>query len=163
MQETHSAAAVANTFLELARREGHSLTNMQVQKLAFMSHGVHLAAFDSPLIHECPRAWTFGPVIPTLYESLRRYGSNTVTGMLEATDQVVANSSAEKAINATWDAYKGWTGAQLSKLSHVKGGPWDRVWNAPDGKGKFGYIPDAIIKDYYLARVSLQPKAAVAC
>lgn len=98
MQETHSAAAVANTFLELARREGHSLTNMQVQKLAFMSHGVHLAAFDGPLIHECPRAWTFGPVIPTLYESLRRFGSNTVTGTLEASDQVVANSSAEKAI-----------------------------------------------------------------
>ena len=161
MQETHSAAAVANSFLERAKRESHSLTNMQVQKLVFMSHGVHLAAFDSPLIHERPRAWTFGPVIPTLYESLRKYGSNTVTECLIAEDQISQNSLAEKAINATWDAYKGWTGSQLSKLSHVKDGPWDSVWNAPDGKGKFEYISDGVIKDYYLARVSHQPKAAV--
>lgn len=149
---TNSAAAVANAFLRLARDEGHSLTNMQVQKLVFFAHGVHLAGFGEPLIHEHPRAWTFGPVIPELYEALRKYGSKDVTEELKADDQI-EEKSAERAINATWKAYKGYSASQLSKISHIKGGPWDSVWNCEEGGGRFGVIPDRIIREYYSSRV----------
>lgn len=158
---THSAAAVANAFLGLARESGLALTNMQVQKLVFFAHGVHLAGFNEPLIHEHPRAWTFGPVIPELYEALRKYGANVVTEDLAATDKVEAET-AKRAIEATWKAYKGYSASQLSRISHIKGGPWDLVWNSPDGQGRFSPISDAIIRDYYAGRVKTKEAGAAA-
>jgi uncharacterized phage-associated protein len=153
MQDTHSSAAVANAFLELAKGEGINLSNMQLQKLVFFAHGVHLAAYSSPLIHEHPKAWTFGPVIPQLYEALRRYGSDTVTESLSAHDAVESTGTAIQAIQATWHAYKKYSASQMSKISHIKGGPWDQVWNDAGGKGRFEVIPDHVIKDYYSSRV----------
>lgn len=158
---TYSAAAVANVFLQLARDEGKKLTNMKVQKLVYFAHGVHLAGFDTALVHDHPRAWTFGPVIPPLYEELRKYGADTVTEDLQAIDEV-DSPSAMKAIEATWKAYKDYTAAQLSKISHIKGGPWDLVWNDPDGNRRFDVIPDPLIKDYYLNRVEKKRAAATA-
>lgn len=152
MQESHSAAAVANAFLRLARDEGKNLTNMQVQKLVFIAHGVHLGAYNSPLVHEHPLAWTFGPVIPSLYDQLRKYGSNHVTEDVDAgSDVVVDGTEADDAIKATWEAYKNYSGGQLMRMSHVKHSPWDIVWNSPSGK--FALIPDHIIKDYYTPKV----------
>jgi len=158
---TYSAAAVANVFLQLARDEGKALTNMKVQKLVYFAHGVHLAAFNEPLVHEHPRAWTFGPVIPPLYEELRKYGSDTVTEDLKASDSVDSHSGM-KAIEATWKAYRDYTAAQLSRISHIKGGPWDLIWNDPDGNQRFEVIPDYMIKDYYLSRVEKKQAAATA-
>lgn len=161
MTETNSAAAVANAFLQLARDSGLSLTNLQVQKLVFFAHGVHLAGFGEPLIHEHPKAWTFGPVIPALYEELRQYGSREVTHDLPA-DDAIERESAKRAIEATWKAYKGYTASQLVKISHIKGGPWDTVWNAPDGKGRFALISDNVIRDYYRNRVTAKGKPQAA-
>jgi len=158
---SNSAAAVANSFLELAQESGFSLTNMQVQKLVFFAHGVHLAGFGEPLIHEHPRAWTFGPVIPELYEELRKYGSSVVTEKLKAPDSVESDTG-KRAISATWRAYQGYSAGQLSKISHIKNGPWDSVWNAPDGKGRFGLISDSVIRDYYLSRVKTKEISSVA-
>jgi hypothetical protein len=44
--------AVGNWLLDRAEEQGESLTAMKLQKLAYVSHGWHLAVFDEPLTHD---------------------------------------------------------------------------------------------------------------
>lgn len=157
----HSALSVANAFLDLADKEGKNLTNMQVQKLVFFAHGVHLAAYNSPLISDKVKAWTFGPVIPPLYNRLKKYGNGNVTSKIDLDDEdhddILTHPKAKSAIESVWRKYKGYSGSKLSAISHAKGSPWDTVWNAPNGE--FAVIPDDVIRDYYSPRVVKRQQA----
>lgn len=157
-----TALAVAQTFLDMAEQEGRRLTNMHLQKLVFFAHGVHLAAFDGePLIEESVRAWDFGPVIPPLYERLRRFGSGTVDVSLapNTRDRLDPTGHEMQAIRSVWNAYKSYDGWSLSKISHVKGGPWDVVWNSQGNR--YGDIPNELIRTYYSSRVKPAPGSAI--
>ena len=73
------ATAVANDFLDLAGSESCPLSQMQVQKLLYFSHGWHLALRGEPLTVEPFEAWDYGPVVRRLWERLRKYGNKPVT------------------------------------------------------------------------------------
>jgi len=149
-----SAIAVAQRFLDLAAAEGKALTNMQLQKLVFFAHGVHLAGFDAPLIDEPVKAWDFGPVIPELYEKLRQFGRDYVTGELapDLRETIESDPQADEAIMAVWEAYRKHTAFQLSQITHLPKTPWDQIWNKPNGR--YMIIPNDIIKEYYKNRVN---------
>lgn len=151
----YAAITVAQAFVDLASAEGGGLTNMQLQKLVFISHGVHLAAFDKPLILEAIKAWNFGPVIPELYETLRKFGSRPVSKYLGVeTSAIKSNDSANCAVNEVWKILGRFGGWQLSEITHQKGSPWDQVWNKQGDR--YGTIPNGVIKAYYkpLVKVS---------
>lgn len=146
-----SAMAVAQTFLYLAAREGQALTNMKLQKLVFFSHGVHLAAYGgAPLIDDPIRAWDFGPVIPPLYERLRRFGKGTVAADLGPCESMLLANSELQAIRSVWEAYKGYDAWALSRITHQPQSPWSQVWETC----RYGDIPNALIELYYRARVT---------
>ncbi|MBV4514936.1 Panacea domain-containing protein [Pseudomonas kurunegalensis] len=148
-----SAIAVAQAFLDLAKKERRSLTHMQLQKLVFFAHGIHLAAYDGePLIDDDIRAWDFGPVIPSLYERLRKFGRGEVDPVISARDRdrLDPGSSEMQAIRSVWEAYKDYSAWELSSITHRPGSPWSKVWD----RSKYGDIPDRIIRDYYEGRVT---------
>ena len=150
-----SAIAVAQAFLDIATKEGTSLTHMQLQKLVFFAHGVHLSAYKGkPLIEDEIRAWDFGPVIPTLYERLRRFGSEGVEPTISAQDRdtIDPGSTEGQAIRGVWKAYKGFSGWELSNITHRAGSPWSKVWS----RSKYADIPNRIIREYYDGRVTLK-------
>jgi uncharacterized phage-associated protein len=59
----YPAAAIANEFIKVAKRNGVLLTPMKLQKLVYFAHGWYLALLGKPLINEPVEAWKFGPVI----------------------------------------------------------------------------------------------------
>lgn len=141
-----SALEVAQEFLDLARNENRNLTNMQLQKLVFFAHGIHLGAFGRPLIDDEVRAWDFGPVIPELYERLRRYGRGVVTDDLPHDPDAIAPDGSEmEAIRTTWETYRDTGAWTLSTISHLEGSPWEQIWR----QRKYAPIPNDIIQDYY--------------
>jgi uncharacterized phage-associated protein len=146
-----SAIAVAQAFLDLAAHEGRSLTNMKLQKLVFFAHGVHLAAYDgSPLIEDPIRAWDFGPVIPPLYEKLRRFGKGTVDPTIAPAERTLDPDGSEfQAIRSVWEAYKAYDAWSLSRITHQPGSPWSKIWEAC----KYDDIPNEVIREYYQGRV----------
>jgi uncharacterized phage-associated protein len=85
-----SPIAVANAFLKVADDHNRPLANMQLQKLVYFAHGWHLALKGEALIDTPLLAWNFGPVIPPLYNSLKKFGAGPVSG------PIVKNAEASK-------------------------------------------------------------------
>lgn len=141
----YSSHAIANEFIKLAEEQGRQLTNMQLQKLVYIANGFSLAINDRPLYFEDTQAWQWGPVIPKLYKSLRKYGSSTVTDFLETDDKVDQTSQDAEIIRAVFENYGRYTGSQLSALTHQPNTPWHETWN----DRQFSSINPEVIKKHY--------------
>lgn len=141
----HSSLAVANRFLALANQQGDALTPMQLLKLVYLAHGWMLGLHGRPLISDNVEAWQYGPVIPKLYNAVRKFKSQPVTGSLPAFDTQF-DEAEEDIIRQTYEIYGGKTGPALSRLTHRPGGPWETVYE----HGSFGTtIPNDLIEDHY--------------
>lgn len=138
----HDVAAIANEFLRLAREEGRTLTNMQLQKLPYIAQGWSLALRNGqPLIEQPVEAWPYGPVYQRLYDSLAQYGSGPVLDFIHENDgnpflviddrgkQISNNlTSDDRAlIQAVWNNYRNYSAYQLSALTHQPNTPWSRT------------------------------------
>lgn len=132
----YSAAAVANCVLEEARERGLEVTNLKLQKLVYFAQGFALARLEHPLFREEIQAWTYGPVIPALYERLKHYGAEVVRGMLEAPDSMQGDEEGREVVREVLDVLGGLTATQLVRLSHSGGSPWE----AAKRQGKFTRI-----------------------
>ena len=142
-----SSLAVANAFLKIAEEEGKELTNMQLQKLVYIAHGYALALLDRPLYWDTTRAWQWGPVIPNLYDPLRKYGRRIVTEPLETDDKLDDDGEEMNIIKGVWKEYGYLSGGKLSAITHRDNTPWSQTWE----KEKFGCIPNDVIGCYYRA------------
>lgn len=142
----YSAESVANSFLDLARRDKKSLTNMQLQKLVYIAHGYHLARFGTPLFHNNIHAFEWGPVIPNLYKTLRQYGAGEVRDFIQTDSAPIGDDTAAmEIIREVWQDYKEFSGLELSDLTHRAGSPWNETWRT----NRFGVIPDELITEHY--------------
>jgi uncharacterized phage-associated protein len=174
--------AIANYLLDLARAKGSSLTPMKLQKLAFFSHGWHLALTDSPLIIGGVQAWKYGPVITSLYATFREFGNQAIPckaqdirfvpgpkgeAKLEpyepSIDTDVGQGDKELAkaiINRVYEVYGKYEGLQLSDMTHREGTPWWTVRKEYQGEMPRGLkIPDEMIISFFKKQLQKQPTA----
>ena len=136
------------------------LTVMKVNKLAYISHGFTLAIQDRQLFRDRIEAWKYGPVVPSLYYTLKEFGGNNIHTLpycgtdldgpqlakrLEFT--TVSIPEQHKAIvDRVLDVYGNYSGVGLSTITHTKGSPWHQCYR----EGETGImIPDEITKKYY--------------
>jgi uncharacterized phage-associated protein len=119
----YDSKVIADWFVRRAKRDGRTLTNMQLQKLVYFAHGWSLALLHGPLVTSRVEAWEWGPVLPDLYRDLARWGAGPVEGPLLAFDEPL-ESEEEELLEAVYQAYGTRTAAQLSALTHAKGTPW---------------------------------------
>lgn len=170
----YPAAAVANEFLQLGMNVNAPITPMKLLKLVYLAHGWHLGLTDKPLINEPVQAWKFGPVIPSLYHALKKYGNNPITHLISDEDwfgsdpalygglriapfeysidqgpEANENQFAKKLVARVWEVYSGFSPIQLSNLTHEKGSPW---YETPDRDKKRGVaIGENLIREYFKA------------
>jgi uncharacterized phage-associated protein len=175
--------AIANFFINVANSAGTPATPLKIIKLVYIAHGWHLGLTGAPLINEPPQAWRYGPVIPSLYRSLKSYGNEPVRNplteftstdpldwVLEERDVALPNDPRTVAfLQSVWDAYGRLSAMQLSELTHQPGTPWERIWNDRGGRYSRGVeIPEEWITEHYRrlgeargTRGARQPAAAV--
>lgn len=152
MPAPYNPLTVANRFIALAERDGRRFTPMQLIKLAYIAHGFSLAINRRPLLNESIEAWRYGPVVPSLYRRLKRYGSRGVDEVLPPaffglrTEQL--DEDDEKLVDAVFDKYGQLSGTQLSYLTHRPGTPWAENYE-PDTYG--AEIDDQQIRAHYQA------------
>ena len=157
----YNAKAVANEFLDLARAQGKQLTPMQLQKLVYFAHGWFLAITGEGLLDERIEAWQWGPVVPSLYNEFKRFGSDPITEpagefryrspkmvfepyrLVGDTDQ---DNTARKVIRRIWEIYGKYSASQLSSMTHEPESPWTKT----EGKEIRGTdISNELIKGYF--------------
>lgn len=147
---------VANRFLTLAQAKGDALTPMQILKLVYMAHGWMLGLVGRPLIKEEVEAWQYGPVIPELYNALRRYKSQPVSALIEGVGSEL-DAQETHIVDQVYQIYGHRSGPALSRLTHQAGSPWAKVYT----RGSFGVeIPNDLIEDHYAMLAKRSQEAA---
>jgi uncharacterized phage-associated protein len=152
----YPAKAVANEFLELAKRDGKPLTAMQLQKLVYFAYGWYLAITGKRLINERIEAWQWGPVVPSLYSEFKRFGSDSITDFATETassrpyrvrsDDSIQDGEALRIIKRVWEVYGKYSASQLSTMTHEQNSPWAQT---PERDVKGTDIPDDLIATYF--------------
>jgi len=167
----YDARAIANYFLDLATRDGKTLTPMQIVKLVYYAHGWNLAITDQPLITERVEAWRYGPVIPSVYHSFKMYGNRPIEdpardlvippgewysrGWPEPfsidnnKDDPTQNEFVKKLLERVWQSYGQFTGVQLSNMTHEPESPWATTRRRTHD-AKWAVISDDVIRDYFI-------------
>ena len=137
--------AVANRFLDLADRKHDAITPMQLLKLVYIAHGWMLGLNGRPLINDDVEAWQYGPVIPRLYNRVRKFRSMPVEGPVPGANGTLDDDE-RSIIDQVYKLYGHYTGPALSRLTHAKGTPWDQTYIP----GQYGVtISNDIIEDHY--------------
>ena len=69
---------VIDFILDWARDSGELITNMWLQKLLYFAQGQYLARTGNKLFSDRIEAWQFGPVVPSVYNKYKIYGTNPI-------------------------------------------------------------------------------------
>jgi uncharacterized phage-associated protein len=71
---------IAKYFLLLSQRDGELITPLKMQKMIYFAYAVYLLQKKGrdKLFQERIEAWPSGPVIPSLYRDLKRYGFSSI-------------------------------------------------------------------------------------
>jgi uncharacterized phage-associated protein len=165
----HASVEIANEFLRLA---GGRLTQMQVQKLAYIAHGWNLAINGEPLIAEPPRAWPYGPVYVDLYEHTKLFGKDFIGRLVTPDDSMPARffgssgnarpyearltPSQREIIRQVWQRYGSLSAIRLSELTHQPNTPWYNAFR----RGQGAELPNEEIRVHYLELAQRASSAA---
>ena len=157
----YRAASIANEFLDLSDQAERKLTQIEIQKLVYFAHGWNLALTDKPLIGEFIEAWRYGPVVRTLYDAFRKFGSEPITekatswrmdsnGKFDCETPVIQSDSpvddfyARELVSKVWQKYGSLSAFKLVEITHLPDSPWRQAFeqNKP-------YIPNESIQAYF--------------
>ena len=135
MSAPYSPAAVANEFLLRGQRESKPLTQLQIQKLTYITHGWYLGVTGGKLFDEPIEAWPHGPVIPSLYHEFKKFGRDPITQLAHVSQDIddeprepfvgSDDTDTTNLIEWVWKKYGGKSGGQLRSLTHAPRTPWD--------------------------------------
>lgn len=146
----YSSVKVANEVLNLAAASipPRSVTPLHLLKLVYIANGWSLAFNDEPLVHEAAEAWTYGPVIPSLYQSVRHFRAAPISNLITGDyDQNELLHQDKELIAAVYRAYGHLSGIQLSNMTHVDDTPWSITWAG--GAGQNDIIRSDLIAGHY--------------
>lgn len=119
----YSAAIIADYFLFKAQQQGQELlSNMKLQKLVYYAQGLHLALGGSPLFEENLEAWTYGPVVPSLYRKYKAYGSGCISADPFFNPEIIDERTKEF-LDEVYDVFGQFSAIRLMELSHS-----DKCW-----------------------------------
>lgn len=135
-------------------------TQIQVLKLAFLSHGYALGMTGRPLFKERIEAWKYGPVIPALYEAIREHGNAPIPHLSSCKTSLTSPGLEKRMselgrlfepdnmsiVKETVKSYGDFEAFELSSLTHMEGTPWKA---AMDRGGCYTPIENAELKSYY--------------
>ena len=136
----------------MCRKSGWKYSNLEIQKLLYLSHMFHLVhESEQPLLEERFEAWQWGPVIPILYYQLKINGTEPIKRSFLAwklADDARKDSSEVGWMDYITDLIPPGNGPRLVALTHYENGAWRKHYEHM----KNNVIPDSYIVEEYHAR-----------
>jgi uncharacterized phage-associated protein len=142
-----SALQAAETLVEIG---GKAFSNLQIQKLLYLGQMLYLGENKVPMFEEDFEAWKLGPVLPSVYQRAKIYGSRPVEKLF--TETTYSEESPERAmLRRVLGELPDKSPWKLVGITHWEGGAWAKNYSA----GDFGsLIPKSDILDEYAARAA---------
>lgn len=142
-----NALNVGNNILKRGFAENIDITPMKLQKLIYFVYRDYLKRTQRPLFNERFETWRYGPVIPSVYNEFKKYGSNAIRNYaLEPgkTSFFTVNEESspvfKEIIDNVWMQYKHYDGIVLSSMTHQEGTAWKKAYDA-----RISYLSDTDI------------------
>lgn len=137
-------------------------THLSLEKLVYFAYADYLCACDERLFEDAIYAFSYGPVVDSVYQAFKKSGYQPLQPVDFSGDRVVcahveempirsrilfARNGVEKlrAINRTVQIYGTLSARELVELTHRPGTPWSKV----DSTKPYQVIPDDWIKEYH--------------
>jgi len=143
-----TSIAVANKLLAIAESKGDTLTPLKLIKLVYLCHAWMLGIHGRHLLREPVEAWAFGPCVRELYRLVKDFRSGPVPSPLEVLNAEASflDDKEKSLISDVYDKYAGFSGPQLSTLTHDAEGPWALTWAK---YGRNSVISNDLIEEHY--------------
>ena len=132
------------TFLAHNGVEEDLLTHLRLQKLLYYVQGWSLALRGAPMFTDRVEAWAHGPVVPTIYQTLRDSGSKPFR--IDAEPNDFNMSDEERAfVSEVWEEYKLFAALKLRDMTHSES-PWidARKGHSPGERCNVEITPEAM-------------------
>jgi uncharacterized phage-associated protein len=147
---------LANTFIS-KYGAANNIEHMKLQKLLFYAYGWWLVNNDDPVLSSKPEVWRYGPVFSSVYWQFNKYKSNPIRATetetpFEASPPEILRSddATMRFIEWIWGKYGGFSGLELSDMTHRPGTPWHTVATRYNYKVPNNLeIDDEITKSYF--------------
>ncbi len=101
---------------------GDTLSNLKLQKLLYYMQGFHLAFFDEPFFNESIEAWTYGPVVPVVFQEFKRYKKRSINPD-NYHDDLVLTDDEQQMFDMVYSEYSRYSAVALMNMTHTEG-PW---------------------------------------
>ncbi|MEQ1900259.1 MAG: Panacea domain-containing protein [Devosia sp.] len=147
----HLPQAIANEFAKRAELRGAIPNQTWLQKLVHIANGWNLAVNDEPLVAQPPEAWDNGPVFRSIWNHVRDYGYNAGNGLMGYAGsnkpfEAQLTDSERAVIDHVWSRYGGFTGRELSGMTHQPDTPWTKAYFT---HGQNARLSEDEIRDHY--------------
>lgn len=150
---TTKSLAVAQYILDRCRESGDSaVTPMQLLKLVYIAHGHMLGEYGMPLLDEPIQAWQYGPVVNSVYQAVRHYGSAPVRMVCSHIDVNAFTPDERRTMDMVARDFGRIDGVTLSAATHKSGTPWATTW---EWHGQNAIISNDLIEHFYRRNLSL--------
>lgn len=169
MSAGYDPRAVANLMLDEAGEKHLGLGHIQLHKLLYFSHGIHLVQTKSPLVSGYFEAWRYGPVHPTVYRAFKQAGHEAIRFRATSQDPLtgerrdipdITDTQVVGLVRRVLASYGSLPAGRLVDLSHAKDSPWWYVVEQGRAGVAFGMrISDSVIADRFrYHKVSVGPE-----
>lgn len=122
----YSAELIADYILERSTRNNAPISNLKLQKYLYFVQAEFLVNTEKPCFTDDIVAWSFGPVVPDVYQKYEKYGSTVILYIGTKSAEKIRNEDRET-INSVMDRYKDYTAAQLTDVT-LKQTPWTKAY-----------------------------------
>jgi len=115
---------VARYFLALQDTEetGELISNLKIQKLCYYAQGFALAVLERPIFEEHIERWQHGPLIPSLWQDYRFYGSGPIPQPVDL-DLELYSPEEKTLLDDVFRLYGQFSAWKLRNMTHVEP-PW---------------------------------------
>lgn len=91
---------------------GDTISNLKLQKLLYFMQGFHLAWFGAPLFGERMEAWTYGPVVPVVFQEFKRYKQRAINPE-RYSDSLVLSGEEQQLFDRVYSEYNRFSAVTL--------------------------------------------------
>lgn len=103
------------------------ISHLKLQKLLYYAQGICLAVYNKSLFDEDILAWKHGPVVQTVYDTYKEFGSDPIEVSREDDDdkilKILSEEPYQNVLEATFSNYGKYSAWHLRNMTHEER-PW---------------------------------------